>query len=98
MAAVYIGLVTVAGLISGMTTNPEANSWTQDVSLPGLVLLFVFVAQPLDVVFGHPEGVMPEPVGSVIAYALSAVVNVLLVWGLVASCRVVRAEWRRHPR
>ncbi|MCM2393906.1 hypothetical protein [Streptomyces albipurpureus] len=95
LAAVYVGLMMVFGLVSDITGDADRNSWVLYVSLPGSVLLYVFVAMPLTAAFGHFDKVIAEPFGSLIWSTLDAVVNVLLVWGAVSFCRVGRAEWRR---
>lgn len=95
LAAAYVGLMAVIGLVSGISTGAESASWAQYATLPGSVLLFAFLILPLVAIVGTSEEAIMGPFGSLIWFSAAAIVNVLLVWGAMAFCRVVKAEWRR---
>lgn len=101
-ALAYVGLVAAAGFVHGLRGTPDDATIAvlQCLTLPGhTVVLLLFLAAATipgatatgaDVV----ADIAPDPFGPMPALTAAALVNVLVVRGLCAFARRVRAELR----
>ncbi|MEV4878086.1 hypothetical protein [Streptomyces cyaneofuscatus] len=97
IAVGYIGLVLAAALANEIAGHPSALDATMSlVALPGTILVLVAVVYPLALLLGDTSGT--EETGFSLLTALfqgaGALVNVLIVWGVIALVRHFRNEAR----
>ncbi|MCM2387429.1 hypothetical protein [Streptomyces albipurpureus] len=95
VAAGYVGLVMIFGLILGLYEDSSVGLWAAYLTYPGFVLVYILLALLGNSFDPSGEASVADPFGTMSVYAHGAVVNVLLVWAAVSFCRVVRSEWRR---
>ncbi|MDX2761951.1 hypothetical protein [Streptomyces europaeiscabiei] len=99
VATSYIGLITLAGLVRGIT-GAEGDGYLAllyFLSFPGSLLVSALVVIPLNWALGG-SGTVPQdanPFGPMIYLTGGAVVNVLLVWCLFILIRRLSGTGRR---
>ncbi|MFF9322500.1 hypothetical protein ACF1BP_33970 [Streptomyces sp. NPDC014735] len=90
IAVGYVGLVTAAALVHEIAGRPEAaDSLMTTISFPGDVLVLVFVLYPLALLVGDDsiEGETGFSLFTPLFHGSGALVNVLIVWGVIAFVR-----------
>ncbi|MFD4242779.1 hypothetical protein ACFWP3_14430 [Streptomyces sp. NPDC058525] len=87
-AALYVALVA-AGVVAAALAGapPEATVPLYFATLPGSLLVTVFVLFPVAALFGPGDPEAANPFGLLVPLAGGAVVNVLLVWAVLALVR-----------
>ncbi|MEU3657842.1 hypothetical protein AB0E67_34845 [Streptomyces sp. NPDC032161] len=98
VAVGYVGLVTATALAYEIAGRPEAaDSLLTTISFPGDVLVLVFVLYPLALLVGDDsiEGGAGFNIFTPLFHGTGALVNVLIVWGVIAFVRHFRNEARR---
>ncbi|MEW5536049.1 hypothetical protein AB1339_00055 [Streptomyces cyaneofuscatus] len=97
VAAGYVGLVTLAALAYEIAGQPEAGETAMTLAAwPGAIVLLVMI-YPLAVLLGD-DPLLGETVFNPLAPLLrgaGALLNVLIVWGVIAFARHVKAEYSR---
>lgn len=99
VAASYIGLITLAGLVRGIS-GAEGDGYLAllyFLSFPGSLLVSALVIIPLNWALGG-SGTVPEdanPFGPMIYLTGGAVVNVLLIWGALLLIRRLSGAGKR---
>ncbi|MFH9135520.1 hypothetical protein [Streptomyces sp. NPDC017524] len=94
----YIGLVLAVALANEIAGRPSAlDATTALMSFPGAILLLVVVVYPLVLLLGDGSGT--EEAGfsflTPLFQGAGALVNVLIVWGVIALVRHFRNETHR---
>ncbi|MEV7846882.1 hypothetical protein AB0O50_23140 [Streptomyces cyaneofuscatus] len=97
VAAGYVGPVTLAGLAYEIAGQPEAGEAAMTLAAwPGAIVLLVMI-YPLAVLLGD-DPLLGETVFNPLApllHGAGALLNVLIVWGVIAFARHVKAEYSR---
>ncbi|WP_411081870.1 hypothetical protein [Streptomyces sp. cmx-18-6] len=95
LAAGYLGLVTLAALVHEIAGRPETGQTVMTLAAyPGGVILLVTVLYPLALLTGD-DAVTEEAGFSLLNPLLDgagALVNVLILWGVIAFARHFKAE------
>lgn len=91
-AVLYVCLITAAGLAHGMAGGGSYDNLTAlyFLTFPGSLLVMVFVLFPLAALFGAGQQVAEgdaNPFGSMVYLTGGALMNVLLLWAVVALVR-----------
>ncbi|MFZ4263990.1 hypothetical protein [Streptomyces arboris] len=96
-AAGYVGLVTLAALAYEIAGQPEAGEAAMTLAAwPGEIVLLVML-YPLALAIGD-DALLGETVFSLLGpllHGAGALVNVLIVWGVIAFARHFKAEYSR---
>ncbi|MFJ7325705.1 hypothetical protein ACIQVN_05540 [Streptomyces cyaneofuscatus] len=97
VAVGYVGLVTLAALTYELAGQPEAGEAAMTLAAwPGVIILLVML-YPLAVLLGD-DPLLGETAFNLLApllHGAGALVNVLIVWGVVAFARHFKAEYSR---
>ncbi|MEU8561472.1 hypothetical protein AB0C45_08270 [Streptomyces cyaneofuscatus] len=96
-AAGYVGLVTLAALAYEIAGQPEAGEAAMTLAAwPGVIILLVML-YPLAVLLGD-DPLLGETAFNLLApllHGAGALLNVLIVWGVIAFARHFKAEYSR---
>ncbi|MEU9250986.1 hypothetical protein AB0D66_03955 [Streptomyces sp. NPDC048270] len=94
-AALYVALVA-AGVLAGALTGapPDATVPLYFATLPGSLLVTVFVLFPAGALAGPGDPGAAHPFGLLVPLVGGAVLNVLLVWAVLALARKAAASRR----
>jgi len=97
LAAGYVGLVTVAALAHEIAGQPEGGRIPLTLAtVPGGIVLLVLMYLSAPLTGAEPS---TEEGGfgllAPLFHGAGALVNVLMVWGVIAFARHFRAEWSR---
>ncbi|MGW1136274.1 hypothetical protein [Streptomyces zhihengii] len=97
----YAALAGAGALVVGAMGHPDqGTAYLHLATFPGSVVVGIgaFVLAAFLDVAPSTSDAQPGVFGQMLPFVLGAVVNALLVWGVVAFARVVAGELREHRR